>query len=284
MLDLKRKLDELITIYQFESELCDIYVEGITDKDIIDNYCEYKNLARTVIEIDTIDLYETQSRFGDLNLLSNQDKLKALSRILVENSVQSNIMCIVDRDFDGILTPLEDNAFIHYTDYSCIESYLLCNKFIGKIIRPSILNIRIPAKTIISEISKALNGLYILRMINKKFNFNFTLPRIESNLLINKTTGVCGFDFNNYLDKYINTNNLRGQKDNIQKFIDKKGEGIHHIAFEVENIEAEMKRLSALGFELLNATPKNGADNKLVCFLHPKTTNGVLIELCQEKR
>jgi methylmalonyl-CoA/ethylmalonyl-CoA epimerase len=70
----------------------------------------------------------------------------------------------------------------------------------------------------------------------------------------------------------------------IQKFIDKKGEGIHHIAFEVENIEAEMKRLSALGFELLNATPKNGADNKLVCFLHPKTTNGVLIELCQEKR
>lgn len=70
----------------------------------------------------------------------------------------------------------------------------------------------------------------------------------------------------------------------IQKFIDKKGEGIHHVAFEVENIEAEMKRLSALGFELLNTTPKNGADNKLVCFLHPKTTNGVLIELCQEKK
>lgn len=70
----------------------------------------------------------------------------------------------------------------------------------------------------------------------------------------------------------------------IRKFIDKKGEGIHHIAFEVENIEAEMKRLSALGFELLNEVPKSGADNKLVCFLHPKTTNGVLIELCQEKR
>jgi len=70
----------------------------------------------------------------------------------------------------------------------------------------------------------------------------------------------------------------------IAKFIIKKGEGIHHIAFEVENIEAEMKRLSALGFELLNPTPKSGADNKLVCFLHPKTTNGVLIELCQEKK
>ena len=70
----------------------------------------------------------------------------------------------------------------------------------------------------------------------------------------------------------------------IAKFIAKKGPGIHHIAFEVENIEAEMKRLAALGFELLNETPKKGADNKLVCFLHPKTTNGVLIELCQEIR
>lgn len=68
----------------------------------------------------------------------------------------------------------------------------------------------------------------------------------------------------------------------IAKFIDKKGEGIHHIAFDVENIEAEMKRLQALGFELLNETPKRGADNKLVCFLHPKSTNGVLVELCQE--
>ncbi|XZF13064.1 methylmalonyl-CoA epimerase [Chitinophagaceae bacterium MMS25-I14] len=70
----------------------------------------------------------------------------------------------------------------------------------------------------------------------------------------------------------------------IAKFIEKKGEGIHHIAFEVENIEAEMKRLAALGFEVLNEVPKRGADNKLVCFLHPKTTNGVLVELCQEIR
>lgn len=79
---------------------------------------------------------------------------------------------------------------------------------------------------------------------------------------------------------------LEATNDNspIAKFIGKKGEGMHHIAFEVENIEAEMKRLTALGFELLNEQPKNGADNKLVCFLHPKTTNGVLIELCQDKK
>lgn len=70
----------------------------------------------------------------------------------------------------------------------------------------------------------------------------------------------------------------------IRRFIDKKGEGIHHIAFEVDNIHAEMQRLKQEGFILLNEEPKNGADNKLVCFLHPKSTNGILVELCQEKR
>jgi methylmalonyl-CoA/ethylmalonyl-CoA epimerase len=68
----------------------------------------------------------------------------------------------------------------------------------------------------------------------------------------------------------------------ISKFIEKKGEGLHHIAFEVENIESEMERLKNEGFVLLNDKPKPGADNKLICFLHPKNTNGVLIELCQE--
>jgi methylmalonyl-CoA/ethylmalonyl-CoA epimerase len=67
----------------------------------------------------------------------------------------------------------------------------------------------------------------------------------------------------------------------ISKFIERKGEGLHHIAFEVADIRAEMKRLQNEGFVLLNEEPKPGADNKLVCFLHPKGTNGVLIELCQ---
>jgi methylmalonyl-CoA/ethylmalonyl-CoA epimerase len=68
----------------------------------------------------------------------------------------------------------------------------------------------------------------------------------------------------------------------IAKFIAKKGEGMHHIAFEVADIYAEMKRLNNEGFVLLNEIPKAGADNKLICFLHPKNTNGVLIEICQE--
>jgi len=68
----------------------------------------------------------------------------------------------------------------------------------------------------------------------------------------------------------------------IAKFIEKKGEGIHHIAFEVDNIYSEIERLESEGFTMIHKAPKNGADNKLIAFLHPKSTNGVLIELCQD--
>lgn len=70
----------------------------------------------------------------------------------------------------------------------------------------------------------------------------------------------------------------------IAKFIEKKGEGIHHIAFAVDNIEEEIKRLTEQGFEMIHKVPKKGADNKMIAFLHPKTSNSVLIELCQDIR
>ncbi|MBL4704788.1 MAG: methylmalonyl-CoA epimerase [Flavobacteriales bacterium] len=69
----------------------------------------------------------------------------------------------------------------------------------------------------------------------------------------------------------------------IAKFIEKRGEGLHHLAFEVKDIEYELERLSGLGYQLVHQSPKDGADNKRIAFLHPKSTNGVLVELCQEK-
>lgn len=69
----------------------------------------------------------------------------------------------------------------------------------------------------------------------------------------------------------------------IGKFLEKKGQGIHHIAFDVENIFSEIERLKNEGFELIHVSPKDGADNKIIAFLHPKSTEGVLVELCQEK-
>lgn len=70
----------------------------------------------------------------------------------------------------------------------------------------------------------------------------------------------------------------------IAKFIEKRGEGTHHIAFDVDNIEEEIERLKNEGFQLIHQTPKGGADNKLIAFLHPKSTGGLLVELCQEKK
>lgn len=75
-----------------------------------------------------------------------------------------------------------------------------------------------------------------------------------------------------------------GESSSITKFIEKKGEGIHHIAYAVDDIEQEMNRLKKEGFELIHQQPKNGADNKRICFLHPKSTNGVLVELCEERK
>ena len=83
---------------------------------------------------------------------------------------------------------------------------------------------------------------------------------------------------NNKIELLVATN----PESPIAKFLEKKGEGIHHIAFDVDDIEAEIVRLKNEGFVLINEVPKKGADNKLVVFLHPKNTNGVLVELCQE--
>ena len=83
-------------------------------------------------------------------------------------------------------------------------------------------------------------------------------------------------------DNKIELLEATSENSSIAKFLAKKGEGIHHIAFAVDDILAEIERLKDEGFTLLNESPKKGADNKMICFVHPKETNGVLIELCQE--
>ena len=116
----------------------------------------------------------------------------------------------------------------------------------------------------------------------------------QSNLLFEKLLGAPAYKFEEVASEGVKTSFFRNGPNKIElleathpespiaKFIEKKGEGIHHIAFEVADIHAEITRLKAEGFVVINETPKKGADNKLVAFLHPKGTNGVLIELCQE--
>lgn len=114
---------------------------------------------------------------------------------------------------------------------------------------------------------------------NELFTKLFNIPHYKSESVESEGVNTSFFKINETKIELLEATNPESA---IAKFIEKKGEGIHHIAFEVDDILAEMERLKAEGFTLLNEVPKKGADNKLVCFLHPKGTNGVLIELCQE--
>jgi len=116
----------------------------------------------------------------------------------------------------------------------------------------------------------------------------------ESNKLFEKLFGVPAYKEEEVVSEGVKTSFFKNGPNKIElleatnpespiaKFLEKKGEGIHHIAFDVEDIVSEIARLQAEGFVVLNQIPKKGADNKLVAFLHPKGTNGILIELCQE--
>ena len=103
-------------------------------------------------------------------------------------------------------------------------------------------------------------------------------PCYKTELVASEQVETAFFKENGAKIELVQSTNEEGV---IAKYIDKKGEGMHHIAFEVPDILTEMERLKKEGFTLLNDTPKKGADNKLVCFVHPKDCNGVLIELCQ---
>ncbi|MBB4801179.1 methylmalonyl-CoA/ethylmalonyl-CoA epimerase [Flavobacterium nitrogenifigens] len=132
-------------------------------------------------------------------------------------------------------------------------------------------------------------------MVNKIEHIGIAVKNMDdANILFEKMLGVPSYkmeavESEGVLTSFFQTGNNKiellvatNPESPIAKFLEKKGEGIHHIAFDVDDIEAEISRLKSEGFVLINEVPKKGADNKLVVFLHPKNTNGVLVELCQE--
>lgn len=131
--------------------------------------------------------------------------------------------------------------------------------------------------------------------MNKIEHLGVAVKSLEaSNLLFEKLLGSAHYKIEEVASESVRTSFFKSGPNKIElleatsenspiaKFIAKKGEGVHHVAFAVDDIEAEMERLKKEGFELLNEAPKKGADNKLVAFVHPKSANGILIELCQE--
>lgn len=131
--------------------------------------------------------------------------------------------------------------------------------------------------------------------MNKIEHLGVAVKSLEaSNLLFEKLLGTAHYKIEDVVSESVRTSFFKSGPNKIElleatnedspiaKFIEKKGEGVHHVAFAVDDIVAEMRRLEKEGFTLLNDTPKKGADNKLVAFVHPKSANGILIELCQE--
>jgi len=132
-------------------------------------------------------------------------------------------------------------------------------------------------------------------MINKIEHLGIAVKNIkEANTIYTKLLGISPYKTEKVESEGVNTSFFKAGQSKIEllegtsgdsaitKFIEKKGEGIHHIAFDVDDIVTEMENLKKQGFTLLSDIPKAGADNKLICFVHPKNANGVLIELCQE--
>ncbi|RZK78110.1 MAG: methylmalonyl-CoA epimerase [Pedobacter sp.] len=131
--------------------------------------------------------------------------------------------------------------------------------------------------TKIEHIGIAVNNL---EQASKLYETLLGLPCYKTELVVSEAVETAFFQVGNSKVELLSATS---DDSVVAKFIAKKGEGIHHIAFEVADIYQEMERLKAAGFTLLNDQPKIGADNKLVCFVHPKGTNGVLIELCQNR-
>lgn len=142
---------------------------------------------------------------------------------------------------------------------------------------------------------RALEKLINHKNVDKIEHIGIAVKDLEvSNLLFEKLLGTASYKMEEVATEGVRTSFFKSGPNKIElleatnenspihKFIEKKGEGVHHIAFAVTNIYEEIERLKKEDFIILNDTPKKGADNKLVAFLHPKSTNGVLIELCQE--
>jgi len=140
-----------------------------------------------------------------------------------------------------------------------------------------------------------VHSYYIVEKMKKIEHIGIAVNSLEtSNDLFEKLLGAAPYKEEEVLSEGVKTSFFKNGPNKIEllesttidgpiaKFLEKKGEGIHHIAFAVDDIISEIARLKAEGFTILNEVPKKGADNKLVAFVHPKTTNGVLIELCQE--
>ena len=211
----KRTIDEILTLYILEPSIKDIYVEGAIDKSIIELYVDIHQINCKFYEIDSsIDFSELVQ--NDLSLGSHRNKLITFSDILYRESDSTNVICVIDKDFDDFLDQKVENNFLLRSDFSCIESYIFNEETINKVLKIGFSNFPVNADEVIKEFLKVLPTLYFIRYvreINVDLKFSSLLKQ-ESAYSINKA-GVVTFNLNDYVSRYCAKNKFLAKSDFI---------------------------------------------------------------------
>lgn len=217
----KRSLAELLTLYSLEPELSDIYVEGPSDKILINRY--FKNQGKTIniVEINDID-------FGELceikpELKSNcKNKVVELSRQLEDNFSNSlkTVICIADRDFDNFLNKIVTNSYLHYTDFSSIEMYFFNETSLSVFFKDILHDFPFTSGNIITKLQPILNHIFniklaLLNVFGDEFEVNdFDIKKLA---VINKESGEINFNPSDYIFRYLNSKKLMAYKNAVDE-------------------------------------------------------------------
>lgn len=214
-MELRKKVNEIIALYKLESELCDLYVEGQIDKQVLENYLKSKNNPKKVIPIELIDFAELpeNKKFG-LDIKSNRNKVIILSQLIQESIPKSKIKCIVDKDFADFIETMQNEKLL-MTDFSCLEAYLFCEEVIQKFLEIGLANFPNNGKEILSELEKVLKPLFCIRLLRELEFKDAQLLKIDSHLNVNKKAATINFDVEDYLIKFIQKNNLSKQQEYV---------------------------------------------------------------------
>lgn len=212
--EIRRTLDELVTRYELEPELCDIYVEGKTDKLLIEWFLDQKEHQGFVVyEIDTVEI-PAQLLFEQGLKDNNRSHVIALALYIQEKLLETplHLICIADKDFDLLFGKEYQCDLLLFTDYSCLEMYLFNEVVLDKCLR---LGLRLPqpeAGEILNQVSKVLEDLFLIRATNEALGLNMTwLKNFGDCCKLNKKNQI-KFDSKSFITKYLNSNSNRSQE------------------------------------------------------------------------
>jgi len=217
----KRLISELVTMYSLEPELNDIYVEGPSDKCLINRYLKKNDRNINIVEINDIDFSELYVDKPELK--SNcKNKIIELSNQLEINFTNSleKVICIADRDFDDFLNKIVINSYLNYTDYSSIELYFFNENSLNNFFNDILHGFPVKTKDVIPQLKSVLNDIFNIKLsLLNIFGVDFEINDYDfkKTININKINGVINFNPSDYISRYLNTRKLMSHKEIVER-------------------------------------------------------------------